>query len=235
MSIFLLTQAPIVWYQKCVLIMSRYTQQLSLWFFPDISELNCQFHYFPNPANLTAELVVGPDGSHCQPMDCSVRGRGLCSPPLLSLLWAGVSWDDTGLGWSLAPPCHPLRCHLSSSGPQLEGALSIFCCGISSFSADSVPCSTAGVQVPGLPGTTEMWGLLSRSHSRTHPCLCDCSLPAAPQWLRATSLVHLGNEGHSTVYAKHPSPGLERGALLLPQELGLSRQEGRLLQMPCKF
>ena len=42
--------------------MSRYMQQLSLWVFPDISELNYQFHYFPNPTNLIPELMVEPGG-----------------------------------------------------------------------------------------------------------------------------------------------------------------------------
>lgn len=216
--------------------MSRYMQQLSLWFFPNISELNCQFHYFPNPTNLIPELMVEPGGVilAAHGPQCQRERPVLPHPPVSALGWYLMRWHLPRLVpgsmvsssemspvsiWSPAggTPLHLLLWH------QLF--LSWFCALFNSWGAG-----------PRASWDHKKCGGFSRSHSRTNPCLCDCSLPAAPQWFRATSLVHLGNEGHSTICAKHPStPGLERGALLLPQGLGLSRQKVRLLQMPWKF
>lgn len=69
--------------------MSRYMQQLSLWVFPDISELNYQFHYFPNPTNLIPELMVEPGGVTlaAHGPQCQRERPVLPHPPVSALGW----------------------------------------------------------------------------------------------------------------------------------------------------
>ena len=43
------------------------------------------FHYLPKPTNSTPELTLEPGGSHSQRTSCSVSGRELYLPGLLSL------------------------------------------------------------------------------------------------------------------------------------------------------
>lgn len=74
--------------------MSRYMQQLSLWVFPDISELNYQFHYFPNPTNLIPELMVEPGGVTlaAHGPQCQRERPVLPHPPVSTLGWYLMRW-----------------------------------------------------------------------------------------------------------------------------------------------
>lgn len=144
--------------------------------FPRYFRVKLSISLFSNPTNLIPELASDRWGVTLAAHGPQCQRRSLCCPILLSAPGPLSHEADTCPVWSLAPWCHPLRCHLSLSDPQLVGPLSIFCCGISSS-----PCgafvSSWGTGPRGFLGPQEMWGFsLTHTKGHTHvsvtaPCL----------------------------------------------------------------
>lgn len=153
-------------------------------------------------------LEARTKGSHSQHVT-AVLGRAVCPPLSGPPLWAAVWWNTTCPIWSLAPWGHLLRCHQVSIWSPWEGPLTILCCAISCFSAESVSYSAAATsQFSSLcSGTTRNVGAsLALSVKDMFMCplllLACCSFMAwgPPLWYT------WGVRDTSTIYAKTLQP-----------------------------